>query len=101
MQLANLERQVMLEVQRAEAAFHVTRATIRRIEAEILPAARENLDLALRGADATDAENEGTIAIIEAQRAYGEIARQYLEALVRHRRSMFRLNTAVGQRVLP
>jgi cobalt-zinc-cadmium efflux system outer membrane protein len=101
MQLANLERQVMLEVQRAEAAFHVTRATIRRIEAEILPAARENLDLALRGADATDAENEGTIAIIEAQRAYGDIARQYLEALVRHRRSMFRLNTAVGQRVLP
>jgi cobalt-zinc-cadmium efflux system outer membrane protein len=101
-QLSNLERQVMLEVQRAEAAFHVTRATIRRIEAEILPAARENLDLALRGAD-PDAENdnEGTIAIIEAQRAYGEIARQYLEALVRHRRSMFRLNTAVGQRVLP
>lgn len=97
-QVANLERQVMLEVQRAEAAFDVTSATIRRIEDEILPAARENLDLALRGANA---DGEGTIAIIEAQRAYGEISRKYLEALVRHRRSMFRINTAVGQRVLP
>jgi outer membrane protein, heavy metal efflux system len=98
-QLANLERQVMLEVQRAEAAFHVTRATIRRIEDEILPAARENLDLALQGADITD--GDVTIAIIEAQRAFGDISRQYLEALVRHRRSMLRLNTVVGQRVLP
>lgn len=103
-QLASLERQVMLEVQRAEAAFQVTRATIRRIEEEILPAAQENLELALRAASAdTAADNaeEGTIALIEAQRAYGDISRQYLEALVRHRRSMFRINTAVGQRVLP
>ena len=69
-----------------------------RIEAEILPAARENLDLALRGGGADD---ESAIAIIEAQRAYGDISRKYLEALVRHRRSMFRINTAVGQRVLP
>jgi outer membrane protein, heavy metal efflux system len=106
-QLASLERQVMLEVQRAEAAFQVTRATIRRIEEEILPAARENLELALRAAaDTTDEDNdddeqEDTIALLEAQRAYGDISRQYLEALVRHRRSMFRINTSVGQRVLP
>jgi cobalt-zinc-cadmium efflux system outer membrane protein len=97
-QVANLERQVLLEVQRAEAAFTVTRATIRRIETEILPAASENLELALRGGGADD---ESAIAIIEAQRAYGDISRKYLEALVRHRRSMFRINTAVGQRVLP
>jgi len=97
-QLANLERQVMLEVQRAEAAYDVTLATLERIEEEILPAARENLELALRGAEPGAA---GTISKIEAQRAYGEISRQYLEALVRHRRSMFQLNTAVGERVLP
>ena len=34
-------------------------------------------------------------------RAYGEVARQHLDALVRHRRAMFRLNTAVGARVFP
>ena len=99
-QLAGLERQVMLEVQRAEAAFQVTRAAIRRIEEEILPAARQNLHLSLRGAH-NEADEQDALAIVEAQRAYGEISRQYLETLVRHRRSMFRLNTAVGERILP
>ena len=47
-QLANLERQVILEIQRAEAAYEVTLTTIKRIEAEILPAARENLEISLR-----------------------------------------------------
>jgi cobalt-zinc-cadmium efflux system outer membrane protein len=97
-QLENLERQVILEVQRAEAAYSVTLATIKRLQEETLPAARENLELSLtkRGTEGPD-----PISQIEAQRAFGEIARQYLDALVRHRRSMFRLNTAVGTRVFP
>src|SRR5262249_19129943 len=95
-QLANLERQVILEIQRAEAAYDVTLATIKRLEAEILPAARENLEISLRRS-----EKPGPLAIIEAQRAFGDIARQYLEALIRHRRSMYRLNTAVGCRIFP
>ena len=33
--------------------------------------------------------------------AYNEVVRQYRDALVRHRRSMLDLNTAVGARVLP
>jgi hypothetical protein len=41
------------------------------------------------------------ISRIEAQRSYAEISQQYLDALVRHRRSMFRLNTVVGCRVFP
>ena len=45
-------------------------------------------------------EKSEPIAIIEAQRAFGDISRQYLEALIRHRRSMFRLNTTVA-RVFP
>jgi outer membrane protein, heavy metal efflux system len=93
-QLANLERQVILEIQRAEAAYDVTLATIKRIEAEILPAARENLEISLK-------QKPDPIAIMEAQRAFGDISRQYLEALIRHRRSMYRLNTAVGCRVFP
>ncbi|WP_169975521.1 TolC family protein [Tautonia rosea] len=97
-QLENLERQIILEVQRAEAAYSVTLATIKRLQEETLPAAQENLELSLaqRGPEEPD-----PISRIEAQRAFGDIARQYLDALVRHRRSMFRLNTAVGTRVFP
>ena len=97
-QVVNLERQVILEIQRAEAAYEVTLATIKRLEDEILPAARENLELSLRP---SRPEKPDPIAIIEAQRAFGDISRQYLDALVRHRRSMFRLNTTVGLRVFP
>lgn len=57
---------------------------------------RENLRLAVEKAG-TDAS--GTISRIEAQRTFGEISRRYLDALVRHRSSMFRLNTDVGRRV--
>jgi hypothetical protein len=46
-------------------------------------------------------EKPDAIAIIEAQRAFGDISRQYLEALIRHRRSTFRLNTVVGCRIFP
>jgi cobalt-zinc-cadmium efflux system outer membrane protein len=97
-QLANLERQVILEIQRAEAAYDVTLATIKRLQAEILPAARENLEISLRQ---SRLEKPDPIAIIEAQRAFGDISRQYLEALIRHRRSMYRLNTAVSCRIFP
>jgi cobalt-zinc-cadmium efflux system outer membrane protein len=96
-QLVNLERQVILEVQRADAANAVTRATIKRLEENILPAARENLGISLKE---SGTDMAGVISRIEAQRAFGEISRQYLEALVRHRRSMLRINTAVGARVL-
>ena len=97
-QLENLERQVRLEVERAEAAFQVTRATINRIQDEILPAAEENLNLSLAS---PDPDEPVAISRIEAQRSYAEISQQYLDALVRHRRSMFRLNTVVGCRVFP
>ncbi len=97
-QVANLERQVMLEVQRAEAAYSVTRATIRRMQEETLPAALENL----KSSQAQAGQGESTtLARLEARRAFGEVSRQYLDALVRHRRSMLRLNTAVGARVFP
>lgn len=97
-QVANLERQVLLEVQRAEAAYSVTLATIKKLEEEILPAARENLEMSLAE---PGPDEPGAISRIEAQRSFAEISRQYLEALIRHRRSMFRLNTAVSRRVFP
>ena len=76
----------------------ITRATISRIQDEILPAAEENLKLSLAS---PDPDEPVAVSRIEAQRSYAEISQQYLDALVRHRRSMFRLNTVVGCRVFP
>jgi cobalt-zinc-cadmium efflux system outer membrane protein len=38
---------------------------------------------------------------LAAQREYNELVRQYRDTLVAHRRSMLKLNTVVGQRLLP
>lgn len=97
-QLEALERRVVLEVQRAEAAYSVTLATLRRLREETLPAASENLQDSLRR---VGPDEPNPVSSLEARRAFDDISRQYLEALVRHRRSMFRLNTAVGARVFP
>ncbi len=38
---------------------------------------------------------------LAAQREYNELVRQYRDTLVAHRRAMLKLNTVVGQRLLP
>ena len=97
-QVADVERRVLTEVQRAERAYAVTLATVRRLEGEILPAARENLGSSLVLYRSGERDQ---ISFLEAQRAFNEVSRQYRDALVRHRRAMLRLNTAIGRRVFP
>jgi cobalt-zinc-cadmium efflux system outer membrane protein len=47
-------------------------------------------------------QGQGSVlTYLEGQRQFNEVVRQYLDALIRHRRSMLRLNTAAGQRILP
>ena len=41
------------------------------------------------------------VEYLEAQKDYNDVVRQYRDALVRHRRSMLDMNTAVGARVVP
>ena len=69
-----------------------------RLEQRILPRARR-----LRDQKFTLYEQgqENIITYLNAQRDYNDVVRQYRDTLVRHRRSMLRLNPAVGQRVLP
>jgi outer membrane protein, heavy metal efflux system len=48
--------------------------------------------------------NDGEVdalAYLNAQRSYNDIVRQYRDTVVRHRRSMLRLNSVIGQRLLP
>ena len=39
--------------------------------------------------------------VAQVQKEHAEMVRRYLDVLMRHRRSMLALNTAVGQRILP
>ena len=97
-QLAAIEHSAINDVRQAEQAYMTSLENVRRMEAEILPDA----DNVLR--DSKRLFESGEITVIEylnARRDYNDIARQYLDALVAHRRSMLDLNTALGQRILP
>jgi cobalt-zinc-cadmium efflux system outer membrane protein len=93
-----LERRIINEVQYAATEYAVSREVVQQYERDILPDAR-----ALRDEqDRLFANGQASFdSWLEAQREYDEAVREYLEALVYHRRTMLRLNSAVGQRVLP
>lgn len=97
-ELSGLEKQVLSEVGRAYLEYASTHAAMQRLERGILPRARRLRDqkytLYTQG-------QENIVTYLNAQRDYNEVVRQYRDTLIRHRRSMLRLNTAVGQRILP
>ncbi|QEH32354.1 Cobalt-zinc-cadmium resistance protein CzcC precursor [Aquisphaera giovannonii] len=97
-QLMQLERQVQDEVAEAAREFVLSRDAFLEIEREILPASRRVLDAAWKryiGGSNTILE------FLDARKDYNERVRDYRDALVRHRRAMLDLNTAVGARLLP
>ena len=97
-QLEALMRQAINDVRQAEQAYITSLENLRRMEAEILPDA-ENV---LRDSKRLFESGESDVIIyLNARRDYNDTARQYLDALVAHRRSMLDLNTALGQRILP
>ena len=97
-ELANLERQAAVDVEQAYKEYEVTRRSVERIRNELLPDAtrvrEDSLRLYLGG-------QVDLATYLNAQRDYNDIAKQYLDTAIRHRRSMLLLNTAVGQRILP
>ncbi|MBV8128403.1 MAG: TolC family protein [Planctomycetaceae bacterium] len=97
-ELVGLERQVVTDVERAGLEYGSTKGAVERLELSILPRARRLRDqkygLYTQG-------QEHIVTYLNAQRDYNEVVRQYRDTLIRHRRSMLRLNTAVGQRILP
>jgi outer membrane protein, heavy metal efflux system len=95
-----LERRVAAEVADAERRYQVTREQVRALEHDLLPAASHYRDDTLRlfvagGHGITAVENSA------AQKDYNHVVRLYRDALIRHRRAMLALNTAVGRNVLP
>ncbi len=97
-ELAGLERQVVTEVRRAAEEYAVTKAAVQRFEEDILGRARGLRDAQYRLFTSGQA---GLGSYLEAQREYSDTLRQYRDTLLRHRRNTLKLNTAVGQRVLP
>jgi cobalt-zinc-cadmium efflux system outer membrane protein len=95
---AGLERQVAHEVEQAVREFNLSRTSVVELEKEVLPAVRRVRDTAFqrwRGQETT------AIEYLEAQKDYNESVKNYRDALVRHRRAMLDLNTAVGVRLMP
>jgi cobalt-zinc-cadmium efflux system outer membrane protein len=98
LELRALERKAVTAVEDAAGEYTLTRLALERIERDMLPplqmALERNLQLYRQG-------QADVFAYAGAQRDYNDVARQYREMLVRHRRSMLDLNTAVGERILP
>ena len=97
-ELAALEDQVVLEVRQAERLYAVTRAAVDRMERSLLPKASREHD---RVNQLYLAGRADELAFLTAEADYDRVVRQYRDALVQHRRATLRLNTAVGQRILP
>lgn len=97
-QLADVERRVLAEVEQAVRQYEVTRIAIERLEKRLLPTAQQIRNTALDRFTQGEAD---AFEYLNAQRGYNDTVRQYRDMLIRHRRSMLKLNTAVGRRVLP
>jgi outer membrane protein, heavy metal efflux system len=97
-ELSSLEQQVVFEVRQAERQYAVTRTAVERIERSLLPNARIEHDRAVKLYDQGKLDE---LTFLAAERDYDQVVRQYRDTLVRHRRAMLKLNTAVGLRILP
>lgn len=98
LQLAELERRVIAEVQRAERAYAVTRRSVERLEGDTIIKARRTLDTTF---GLFKSGEQDQIVYLNALKDYNAIVRLYRDTLVRNRRAMLRLNTVVGHRILP
>jgi cobalt-zinc-cadmium efflux system outer membrane protein len=97
-QLATLERQALTEVAQAYLEYRTSLEMVRHIEKDVLPDAELVLNDSRR--IYLGGEKDVTYYLM-AQRDYNDLVKQYLDTMVRHRRSMLALNTALGQRILP
>jgi outer membrane protein, heavy metal efflux system len=97
-QLAYLERRLATEVQQAVGEYVVSGRIVERIRDQVLPGLKRTYETRL------ELFREGEVSkvvFMETQRKYNDTVKAYLDSEARHRRSMFDLNTVVGQRILP
>jgi cobalt-zinc-cadmium efflux system outer membrane protein len=97
-ELAGQERQVVYDVAEAIREYDLSRDSVVEFKKEVIPASREVRDSAFRRWQGGESS---ALDYLEAQQDYNDVVRQYRDALVRHRRAMLDLNTAVGSRIIP
>lgn len=93
-----VEQRVRAEVEAAYDEYMATHSGIRQIEEQLVPDVQHALGESLQKF------REGKLdapSYLYSLRELDDLGRQYRELLIRHRRSMLSLNTAVGTRVLP
>lgn len=98
LELSSLERRVVSETRLAEREYQRSREALEQIEKSILPRVAATL---LRK---TEQLSNGTLSADDYQGHLdnaAEVTQAHRDAIVRHRRAMLDLNTAVGLRVLP
>ncbi len=98
LELASLERRIASEVRLADREYRRSRDAIRQLEEGILPRARAVLEHRRQEYAA------GRITLDDLDGAIddtAEVAQNLRDAVIRHRRAMLDINTAVGLRLLP
>jgi cobalt-zinc-cadmium efflux system outer membrane protein len=97
-ELANQERQVVYDVEEAIREYDLSLRSVVEFRKEVIPASQKVRDSAFRNWQGGETS---ALDYLEAQQEYNDRVRQYRDALVRHRRAMLDLNTAVGSRIVP
>jgi cobalt-zinc-cadmium efflux system outer membrane protein len=97
-ELADVERQALIDVEKATQEYKVTRQEVEELRTQVIPAATQVRDEART---LFLAREKSAVDLINAQLEFNQIAKQYLDTAIRHRRSMLGINTAVGSRILP
>ena len=95
---AGQERQVVYDVGEAVREYELSLGSVEEYRREVLPASKEVRDAAFRRWQGGETS---ALDYLQAQQDYNTVVRQYRDALVRHRRAMLDLNTAVGTRIIP
>ncbi len=97
-QAASLERTVVSDVLDAAQELEQSLISVQEFKTEIIPANRRMRNAAFQ---LYDKGETSVLDYLEAQLAFNDVVKQYRDALVRHRRAILDLNTAVGERILP
>jgi outer membrane protein, heavy metal efflux system len=98
LELSNIERQTVTDVQQALYEFKVTAKMVDSIRNDLEPAAKQVRDDTLRLYRGGEVN---VVVFLQEQQKYQDVVKQYLDTLIRHRRAMLALNTVLGQRVFP
>ena len=97
-ELSETERQALVDVEKAVQEYDVSRREVNELANDVIPAAKQVRDEAFR---LLGAGEKSLLEYIAAQLEFNQVAKQYLDTAIRHRRSMVNLNTVTGKRILP